>query len=66
CSGNGALVLELLQNGAEVPDWNGMACGETRQAPLSGGKAYLLHLSVTEDGAQRVYVHYSLRIESIG
>jgi uncharacterized protein YraI len=66
CTGNSGLALELSSNGIAVPEWAGVACGETRVAQLGAGGSYLLQISLLPGSPRPAYVRYSLRIELAG
>jgi uncharacterized protein YraI len=64
CTGNGALDVELWQNGAPLAGWGALACGDVeRVLPLVAGTTYQLRLSiVTANGLQ--YTQYTLTLRS--
>jgi uncharacterized protein YraI len=64
CSGNGTLVVELWQNGALIPDWGTLACGDvSRSFIVTPNGAYLLRLRpVPGNGLQ--YIHYWLSMKN--
>ena len=64
CLGNGALNAELLQGGASVQNWGGLACGQTNQLDLSAGQPYLMRLSAMPHGSELVSIHYTISIET--
>lgn len=65
CTGNGTLKVELSQNGAASPNWEGLACGEKRQWSLSSGQPYLLRLYAISGSDVLQYVHYTLNVETV-
>jgi hypothetical protein len=63
CVGNGALKVEMLQNGAAVPNWGGLQCGMSKVLDLSGRQAYLLHIFAVPRTDSLGYVHFTLSID---
>jgi uncharacterized protein YraI len=65
CTGNGTLKVELWQNGASLPNWGNLACGEKQQWSLSSGQPYLLRLYAVSGSEVLQYVHYTLNVETV-
>ena len=64
CSGDGQLTAKLLRQGEAVQNWDGLACGQTKQQSLDAGEAYVLGIGLeTREGAP-AYVRYVLTIQA--
>jgi hypothetical protein len=63
CSGNGSLVVELWQDGAQLPDWGTLACGATDYDFLlsTGGTYQFRFYPAAGNGLQYVHYHLTLR-----
>jgi hypothetical protein len=66
CTGHGRLKIELARNGTALQGWAGIACGETKLLDVVPGEAYLAEVLILPGGTSLEYVHYTLRIESMG
>lgn len=62
CAGNGALSVELWQNNAPLPNWEGLSCGESKILNLNAGQSYLMRLIAHSASGGLEYVDYSLTI----
>lgn len=65
CSGNGALSVELWQNGQVAPDWADMACNEEKSLTLSAGQSYLLRIRALNVTGNLESTHYTLNISNV-
>jgi uncharacterized protein YraI len=64
CSGTGTLVVELWQNGAPIPNWGTLACGDIGRSfllPASGAYQFRLR-PAPGNGLQ--YIHYWLTMRN--
>ncbi len=65
CSGNGALSVELWQNGQVAPGWADMACNEEKSLMLSAGQSYLLRIRALNVTGNLESTHYTLNISNV-
>ncbi len=64
CSGNGALTVELWQNGSLLSNWGTLECGDAEKpVTLPAGQACLLRLSPEEGEGLRL-VNYTLTVQN--
>ena len=64
CTGNGLLVLEMLQNNQPVPNWVNMSCGQGKAITTQAGIAYQLHVRATASGDFH-YTQFTIKITSV-
>ncbi len=65
CAGNGALRLDLWQNGGVAPGWVSLACNEERVVTLTTGQAYLIRLQSVNTTGSLESVRYTLNISTV-
>ncbi|MBI1794039.1 MAG: SH3 domain-containing protein [Chloroflexi bacterium] len=65
CAGNGALNVELWQNGATSQNWAGLLCGQKKILDVIAGQMYLVRLFVRPGNNGLEYVNYTLGIETM-
>jgi uncharacterized protein YraI len=65
CIGNGALSVELWQNGQVVPGWVNLSCNEEKIATLSAGQPYLLRIQALNVTGNLENTHYTLNISTV-
>jgi uncharacterized protein YraI len=64
CTGNGTLVVDLLQNGAPVTGWGSIQCGDTdKQISIPVGGAYIFHLVPAAGDGLRM-ISYTLTVRN--
>lgn len=65
CVGNGALSVELLQNGQIVPGWIGLTCNEEKSLTLTAGQSYLLRLQALNSTGNLESTRYTINISTV-
>lgn len=64
CSGNGNLVVEVLDQGTPLPGWEGLVCGvQGWEVNLQGGTSYIIHISPAA-GTNLQYIQYWLSVQN--
>ena len=65
CLGSPGLSVELLQDGAPLPGWQGLECGGRSLVTLIPSRNYLLRLAASPGGAGLEYTRYTINITTI-
>jgi uncharacterized protein YraI len=63
CVGNGTLKVGIGLHGAEMPEWAGLACSETKRLQLSPNQPYLVKLAIISRDSSPAFARYTIRIE---
>jgi len=65
CTGNGAVKVELRQNGAPLSTWGGLNCGETSIVNVSAGATYVLGIRAANSSGGLKMIHFTLTVASV-